>query len=284
MTTNGRFQSVASQIASSLNLTQLRYVGRGSFKETYYAETPAGKQLAVKVFDPERCDMVRAEREVSAMRACSSENLAMLYECGSHETSSGTTYLYLVEEFISGGTLASLLSSCGTMDCETIRKLGESIVGAIRELEARSLVHRDIKPDNIMFREPEQQPVLVDFGLVRDLSRSSITPTFLPSGPGTPYFAAPEQLNNDKHLIDWRTDQFSMGVVLGMCLTGDHPYRRAGMTKPQVVESVAHHECVPDEFVNIATSEGFDFICRMLSPWPIGRYQSVHKLMAAMRE
>jgi hypothetical protein len=57
-------------------------------------------------------------------------------------------------------------------------------------------------------------PALVDFGLVRDLSETSLTASWLPRGPGTPLFASPEQLNNEKALIDWRSDQFSIGVIL----------------------------------------------------------------------
>jgi len=87
------------------------------------------------------------------------------------------------------------------------------------------LVHRDIKPANIMFKEGLETPVLVDFGIVRDLAATSLTQTWSPIGPGTPFFASPEQLNNEKHLIDWRSDQFSLGVTLYFARTARHPYQ-----------------------------------------------------------
>jgi len=75
-----------------------------------------------------------------------------------------------------------------------------------------------------MFRSGSDNPVLVDFGLVRALDDSSITQSWLMMGPGTPYFASPEQLNNDKYLISWLSDQFSLALTTAFALTSRHPF------------------------------------------------------------
>src|SRR5690606_12598204 len=92
-------------------------------------------------------------------------------------------------------------------------------------IKSLDLVHRDIKPDNIMLRGGEStEPVVVDFGLVRDLQAESLTHTFLPIGPGTTLYSSPEQLRNRKEIIGWQSDQFSLGIVLTVCLLGTHPF------------------------------------------------------------
>jgi serine/threonine protein kinase len=125
-----------------------------------------------------------------------------------------------------------------------------------------------------MFRKTEQLPILIDFGIVRDLSESSLTLTWLPQGPGTPYYSAPEQLNNEKQLIGWRTDQFGLGVVLGICLTGRHPFEEDGMTPAEVVNAVAQRKTISKKFCQTITEQGFRWMLRMLEPWPVRRYPS----------
>jgi serine/threonine protein kinase len=97
-------------------------------------------------------------------------------------------------------------------------------------------VHRDIKPDNIMLREDGRTPVIVDFGLVRMLDEPSITGSWADRGPGTPFYASPEQLRNEKPLIDWRSDQFSLGVSLSRVTIGVHTYQQIPDEDPLVSE------------------------------------------------
>src|ERR1019366_6088976 len=113
-----------------------------------------------------------------------------------------------------GGTLGDRLKS-GLCTRDAVKALGSGLIRAIEHLHGLGLVHRDIKPENVMYRARDSdQPVIVDLGLVRDLAASSITQSWFAQGPGTPLFAAPEQLNNRKELIDWRADQFAVGVSL----------------------------------------------------------------------
>jgi serine/threonine protein kinase len=152
---------------------------------------------------------------------------------------------------------------------------------AIEHLAAKHLVHRDIKPDNIMFRGKSWSPVLVDFGVVRDLTKSSVTQSFALMGPGTPYFAAPEQLVNDKHLIDWRTDQFSLGVTLVVAMRGQHPFHHAGDTELETIERVAARGALSDEFVAWTEASAFAMLRPMLGGWPVERISTPALLIKA---
>jgi serine/threonine protein kinase len=155
-----------------------------------------------------------------------------------------------------------------------------ALVSAIAHIAEQNLVHRDLKPANILL-DANGMPVIVDFGIVRDLAKVSLTQSWAIRGPGTPFFASPEQLNNQKELIDWRADQFSLGVAISIVTFGVHPYAQAGMTMDQIVEAVANRLGPTAHFDNIASAAGLPAIPKMLAPWPVGRYRTSALLAAA---
>ena len=269
--------AVAQEFGRSQGFTAVNFQGKGAFKETFSALTSGKTPVALKILEPAKCDVARSQREIEALEKCNSPLIARLYDYGTFHSTDGTDYYYSVEEYLDGGTLTQRLNP--TLAPDVVRDYGRRLTEALSHLKDQNLVHRDIKPDNIMFRAGSDVPVLVDFGLVRDLSASSLTQTWLPQGPGTPYYAAPEQLNNDKHLIGWRTDQFSLGVVLGISLTAQHPFTRPGMTMPQTVAAVAAREACSDEFRAAAGAAKFELITKMMSPWPVQRYAKPEQLL-----
>jgi serine/threonine protein kinase len=271
--------SVAEEFGRSHNLTDITFQGKGAFKETFRAITSSNAVVALKILQPAKCDLARSQREIEALQKCNSPYIAKLFDYGTFPSADGNNYYVSVEEYLDGGTLTQRLSP--TLLPDVVRSYGRYLTEALGHLKGLKLVHRDIKPDNIMFRGSSDVPVLVDFGLVRDLSESSLTATWLPQGPGTPYYAAPEQLNNDKHLIGWRTDQFSVGVVLGICLTGLHPFLAAGMNMPQVVAAVARRDTCTNGFRAAADAAGLSGLVKMLSPWPVQRYATPTQLLSS---
>ena len=134
-----------------------------------------------------------------------------------------------------------------------------------------------------MFRHGSPDPVLVDFGLVRDLSQSSLTATWLPSGPGTPFFASPEQLNNDKAMIDWRSDQFSIGVIIGLLLTDVHPYQTDPANPNTAVYAVQMRRGPSAEFRRAMEQRGAMAVVRMVSPWPVQRFTEPGDALKALK-
>lgn len=274
---------IAIEYAENNHLTDVIFKGKGNFKETYRATSSDGDFIALKILDPQKCSLERSQREIQAMTKCDCPLIAKLYNHGSFIAQNGQTYYFCIEEYLDGGSLADQISTMA-LPVNIVRQYAIKLVEAIEYLRIMKLVHRDIKPENIMFRHSLNIPVLVDLGIARDLSESSLTPTWLPRGPGTPYYSAPEQLNNEKHLIDWRTDQFSLGIVIGMCLTGEHPFSETGLTKGDVVAAVADRKPCTSSFVNKMSEIGFSFVIKMIDPWPHRRYLSTAELITELKK
>lgn len=271
---------VARAICDAHGYDLVDRVGAGAFKETFRATMPNGTTQALKVFQqvnsPER-----TEREIDAMVRCDHPNIAKLSSVDAFDFA-GDSYLYSLEEYLPGGNLTERAASLLSVD-ETYA-MGETLVDAVSHISSHDLVHRDLKPDNIMFRADGTTPVIVDFGLVRDLSGTSITGTWLVRGPGSPYFAAPEQLNNEKELIDWRTDQFALGIVLALCTFGYHPYAELSDSPGQTVERTAQRSGPTQRFIEESTSGGLPALVHMVAPYPIGRFRTPENLAQAWQE
>ena len=271
-------EAVARAICSAAGYSFGAGIGEGSFKETFFVTKTDGTQLALKIlkpgFSPER-----TQREVEAMKRCAHPGIAALVELAEFEHG-GTKYTYLTETFMGGGTLEIRLRA-GLLNRDTILSLGSSLILAVGHIAGHDLVHRDLKPQNIMFPGSAANPVIVDFGIVRDLRKDSITLSYLGMGPGTPLFAAPEQLNNDKALIDWRTDQFALGVTLAMCHLGTHPYAEAGDTINQTIGRVAARKGPANSFIDAMTASKLPIIASMVAAWPANRLRTPELLLEA---
>lgn len=271
---------VARRICSSKEMTFGSFVGGGAFKQVFQVEREENEVYALKVVAEATR---RTVREIAALQLCDHPNIARLFEVGIH-TYQGNSYDFLLEEFLAGGTLAQKLEDQGTLNTNQTLRLGGKLIDAISHLASHKLVHRDLKPDNIMYRENFSTPVIVDFGLVRDLAAVSLTQTWA-AQPGTPFYAAPEQLNNQKRLIDWRTDQFSLGIVLCFARFGKHPFQQSNDTSPRLaVQRVENHENRNTDTLNLIHDSGLDCIEKMTRIWPIERYRLSESLIQDWRE
>jgi len=105
------------------------------------------------------------------------------------------------------------------------------------------------------------------------LDEPTLTRGFAQMGPGTPAYAAPEQLNNEKAQIDWRTDQFGLAVVLAECLTGHHPFQLPNTSLYDAIYAVTAKQPLPDSTASELTSLGFPSLVTALQPWPVGRFR-----------
>jgi serine/threonine protein kinase len=270
-----QLESAAHQISANLGLTFAGRVGAGAFKETYKVIDSSSDAFALKIYRP-GFPAERTQREIEAMQRCSHSGIAKLVTLAKLQWQ-GTTLLYSLEEFIPGGTLSHRLATSLLSPTETAA-LGAKLIDAVEHIAAQNLVHRDLKPDNIMFRQDGTTPVIVDFGIVRDLKNSSLTGSWQVSGPGTPFFSSPEQLRNEKNLIDWRSDQFSLGVVLALSSLGFHPYADQGLSDAEVVQRVADRRSQPDPFKAAAKQVGLPVLVDMTAPWPVERIRTPREL------
>jgi serine/threonine protein kinase len=149
-------------------------------------------------------------------------------------------YAYIAMEYLSGGTLkqeirsrgnpGNSLSGTAPMVHRRVIDLLRQIVSALNAIHKLGLVYRDLKPDNLMFRSTGGELVLVDFGIVKNVGEhtGSLMPERLVSTEhgqviGTPYYVSPEQATGQE--VTYRSDFYSLGVMLHEILTGARPYR-----------------------------------------------------------
>jgi len=218
-------------------------LGAGGMGEVYRArDTRLDRTVAIKVL-PEHVTenpqaRARFEREAKVISSLNHPNICTLFDVGQHE---GTHFL--VMEFLDGETLSNRLAREGLSVEETLR-LGAQIADALDAAHQQGLVHRDLKPDNIMLTKTGAK--LLDFGLAKSATElagsSSLTATPTATSPltqqgtvlGTIGYMSPEQLEGRE--ADARTDIFALGAVLYEMVTG----RRAfdGVTQASVIASI----------------------------------------------
>jgi serine/threonine protein kinase len=269
-------EQLAKEICVKHEFKFVRSCDAGAFKRTYLVRQ--GENTFALKLVVGNIDNARVSREIDALSRCNHPNLCKLHQVGTI-THSGREIVYLVEEFLPGGTLAALVNKTGLLDLPATKAVAIHLLEGMLHLLNQNIIHRDIKPENIMFRE-DRTTVLVDLGLARHLDASSLTASWAMQGPGTPGYAPPEQLLNEKHLIDWRADQFALGITLSVTGLGMHPYT-GSETFDGAVDAIAARKGPTRSFKQRATGAGMTTLIRMVEPWPIKRFRDPNELQLA---
>jgi hypothetical protein len=255
-----------------------RVIGRGGFGTVYLADDTnphLPRRVALKILKVElAADASFRERflreSLMAIDLDQHPSIVAVHDAGEE---GGT--LFIAMRYIDGTNLSAVLAN-GPMSADNAGSLIAQIGGALDVAHAAGLVHRDVKPANILLSHHLDHAYLVDFGLTKRIgSDSGLTRAgeFL----GTLYYASPEQIEGQA--VDGRTDQYSLGCVLYECLTGQPPFTgelnaiiTAHLTKP-VPSVTATNPSVPPAVDEV--------IARATAKKPSDRYPTCGELAAA---
>jgi serine/threonine-protein kinase PpkA len=251
--------------------TVVHIIGQGGQAQVYLAEREHdGLRVALKVLNRAlRNDPVFLERFVREYKLVSSLEspfVARIYDQGFTGD-----YPYLAMEFLPSGTLASRIRE-GLTTRAAIR-LAAQIAQALDAIHSRGIVHRDLKPANILFRA-DGRPVLVDFGLARDL-RVNSTLTIAGQFLATPRYMSPEQCIGRP--VDARSDLYSLGAILYEMITGKKIYEASNSA-----DVITMHVSGPLPQLAPLLADYQPILDRLLAKAPDDRFQSAAELLASL--
>jgi eukaryotic-like serine/threonine-protein kinase len=270
-------------ILGSYVLTDL--LGEGGMGRIYRAQNwKLGTLAAVKVIRAERAgDPASVERFLREVRALGAIRHPHMVHALDADVEGGR--LYCAMEYVSGVDLGRLLHVRGALPIETAGRYASQLADVLRYIASRGLVHRDVKPSNVLVAEDGSMVKLLDLGLARfdhpvwEASRSELTQ--LGMMIGTPDYVSPEQIR-DSHGADIRSDLYSLGCTFYHMLTGRAPFD--GMS---AVDKLWHHqteEPAPVESLRPDVPPPVAAIVRtLLAKKPRDRYQDPGEVVAALR-
>ncbi len=271
------------------------YIGQGGQK-TVFVATIRSKRWAVKFLEPGVPDeqvsvgdpvrdvvFARAAREVEMMQRCDCPYLVKIGPIGLRNGDlAGQPVVYYTEEFIEGDNLRDYLRQKGPLASAELIRLGTQMTTAISAIWERRMIHRDVKPGNIMRRSASGDFVLLDMGCLFDLAGESLSMAPV----GTPLYFSPEQLDfaNRRRVLDFRSDLFALGVVLYEMATGKHPFltRRLSSAVDLVSRILNSTPDEPRKVRKTVPQELSQIIMRLLSKQPALRYRKTSMLIEAL--
>lgn len=197
-------------------------LGEGGTASVYLGiQEKLERKVAIKILEPsllkDKVTSTRFQREAKTAAGLSHSNIIQIFDTGH-----AGDYYYIVMEYLAESLKERMkLSSGGKIHPEIALDIVETLMGALDYAHFRGVYHRDIKPDNIMFRQ-DNTPVLVDFGIAQ-LFDSPDQLTRDGEFMGTAYYMSPEQCKGQRD-VDSRSDIYSLGAVLFEMLNGNKPY------------------------------------------------------------
>lgn len=249
-----------------------RRIAQGGMAEVYLGyDRRVRRQVAVKVlYGRDEPFVRRFEREALAVGALSHNHILPLYDFGEQ-----SPWYYLVMPYVDGCTLRDYLFRHKQLTLEEAASFLSQIASALQYAHDHGVVHRDVKPSNILLRQ-DGYAYLVDFGLAKAMQGAEVL-TSAGAMVGTPEYMAPEQSNGES---DYRSDIYSLGIILYQMLTGQLPF----VAESPVAVSLKHIQSTPapPRTLNSAIPQSIEnVILTAMAKDPDLRYQAARDLAAA---
>lgn len=255
----------------------IKQIGEGGMSRVFDAEdSTLGRHVALKIlnrhYSKDSVRMASFEREAQLTAAVTHPNVVKLYSVGKDQGN-----FYIAMELVAGGSLENRITEGERMPEAEVLRVGRAVAEGLRAAYREGLIHRDVKPANILFTE-EHTPKIVDFGLAlfhaRDVDESGEI-------WATPFYVAPEKVRDDRE--DFRSDIYSLGATLYHALTGKPPHKAN-------TNSIQELKVIKSKVVRLEDS-GLKFsprtcelINKTLALRPEDRYASYDELVEAFRD
>lgn len=257
----------------------LNCVGRGGMGIVFRGfDLKLQRVVAIKVLSPEiAVDPMarkRFEREARSASAVSHPHCVII-----HAVDEEHQPPYMVMEFIQGKSLAEKIAAQGALSVREILRIGAQIAEGLAAAHKQGLVHRDVKPANVLLENGVERAKVADFGLAKVMDDGSMTRTGDLSG--TPQFMSPEQASGGR--IDHRTDLFSLGAVLYTMCTGRPPFRADNALA--VLKRICEDAPRPIGQINPEVPAWLSAIVdRLLAKSPADRFQSASEVAVLLQQ
>ena len=258
-------------------------LGYGGMAEVHRGrDVRLGREVAIKIL---RSDLARDptfqnrfRREAQAAAGLNHPSIVAVYDTGEDESADGLTP-YIVMEFVEGRTLREILKTEGPLSPQRAMEVTADVCAALDFSHRSGIVHRDIKPGNVMITDAGAVKVM-DFGIARALADNAATVTAASSVIGTAQYLSPEQARGES--VDARSDVYSTGCLLYELLTGHPPFTGDSPVavayqhvreNPQIPSSV--HSAIPPALDSI--------VMKALAKNPLNRYQTAAEMRADLQ-
>ena len=261
----------------------IQVIGAGGFGETFLAEDvhmPSRRRCVIKQLkpitnnDPQTYQLIqqRFEREAATLEYLgeSSDQIPKLYAYFSENGQ-----FYLVQEWIHGQTLTKIVEAKGFESETAVRQILLSLLSVLDYVHSKGIIHRDIKPDNIILRSVDSKPVLIDFGAVKETIRSVVNSPGYPTRSlviGTPGYMPSEQAVGRPV---YATDIYSLGLTAIYLLTGKHPQ--------ELLTDLKTEEILWQQFAPNVSSELAAVLNQAIKPHAGDRYSTARKIFDALQ-
>jgi serine/threonine-protein kinase len=255
-------------------------IGRGGMAQVHRGrDVRLGRDVAIKLLRQDLASdptfQSRFRREAQSAASLNSPSIVAVYDTGEGEID-GVATPYIVMEYVEGRTLRDVLAAEGRLLPHRALEIAAAICGALEQAHAAGIVHRDIKPGNVMLTTSGEVKVM-DFGIARALTSSTATMTQTSSVVGTAHYLSPEQARGEH--VDARSDVYSTGCLLYELLTGAPPF--TGETAVAVAYQHVREDPVPPSSVEPDVPDSADAIVLVaMAKNPVNRYSSAAEMRA----